>query len=139
MFACVRDLPLDGIVGADGTLEISAGISEVVDECPFEGNLLSGVPMVSCLVAPLPVVPPKPPTGTPTLPIAPQAFALPQAYFIGAPFRCPERGCKARAELQLNQTTALPYDQCLLTVRVNQTDFDGDEGTPEQIEFITVY
>jgi len=138
MFACVRDLPLDGIVGESGTLEITAKISEVVDECPYEGNLLSGVPMVSCLVAPLPTEPPKPPTGKPTLPAAPQAFPLPENYFISAPFRCPQRGCKARAELQLNQTTALPYEQCLLTVRVNQTDFDGDEGTREQIEFIKV-
>mmetsp|Transcript_148000 Transcript_148000/g.368871 ORF Transcript_148000/g.368871 Transcript_148000/m.368871 type:complete len:563 (-) Transcript_148000:28-1716(-) len=139
MFACVRDLSLDGIVDPQqGVLDISAQISEVVDECPYQGNLLSGVPMVTCLVAPLPAPPPQPPRGAPVLPIVPPAFPLPETYLIGAPFRCPERGCKARAELELNQTTALPYEQCLLTVRVNQTDFDGEQGTPEQIEFIKI-
>ena len=33
-----------------GVLSLSAQISDMVDECPYEGNLLSAVPVVTCMV-----------------------------------------------------------------------------------------
>lgn len=53
MFACAKDVPVDSIISAAGVLEVSTAISDEVDECPYFGNLLSAVPMVSCLIAPL--------------------------------------------------------------------------------------
>lgn len=52
MFACVQAYPVDKLINHDGFLKVEAQISEVVDECPYDGNLLSGVPTVTCMVRP---------------------------------------------------------------------------------------
>lgn len=166
-FACVRDLPLDHILNESGALDIEAAISDVVDECPYKGNLLAAVPVVSCLVAPSAWQLANASNGTgygngngngdgssdlgaggngtagagaagPVIPrVVRETYGLPKIISLGAPFRCPERGCSAVAELNLNQTV-LPYRQCLLTVTVNQTDFDADQGTDESIQWLKV-
>jgi len=58
MFSCLQELPIDHLIDSTGFLNISAQISDVVDECPYQGNLLSGVPLVTCLVAGKPTPPP---------------------------------------------------------------------------------
>merc|ERR1719198_2382454 len=68
MFSCLRDLSLDSLIDSTGTLRIAAQISDVVDECPYQGNLLSAVPMVTCLVQPKPT---PAPMGQPVLPPGP--------------------------------------------------------------------
>eukprot|EP00928_Gymnodinium_smaydae_P023942 TRINITY_DN1954_c0_g2_i1.p1 TRINITY_DN1954_c0_g2~~TRINITY_DN1954_c0_g2_i1.p1 ORF type:complete len:670 (-),score=173.40 TRINITY_DN1954_c0_g2_i1:407-2416(-) len=52
LFPCIADLDLSSIVDWTGTLKISASIPPSVDECPYNGNYLSAVPVVTCLVAP---------------------------------------------------------------------------------------
>jgi hypothetical protein len=139
MFACLRDLSLDNVIGEDGLLEVEAQISDVVDECPFEGNLLSGVPSVSCLVASKTSTPERVP-AVPAQPIAPEVPKLPAhatALYIEAtaPLRCPERGCTATANVQID-TSKLSVKECLMDVFVHQTDFDGQDGTVETVEFV---
>mmetsp|Transcript_129846 Transcript_129846/g.416656 ORF Transcript_129846/g.416656 Transcript_129846/m.416656 type:complete len:562 (+) Transcript_129846:137-1822(+) len=138
MFPCLREFPVDTLMAEDGSLEISAAISDVVDECPYNGNLLSGVPMVTCLIQPITTTPLRlASTPPPVLPAVPAPLPQPKFVYLRAPFRCPQRGCSAGVEFQLNQT-GLPFERCLLGVHVNQTDFDGDDGTVEQIEFVKV-
>jgi len=45
---CLQDLPVDHLL-SNGKLVIEGQINNMVDECPFEGNLLSGVAMVTCM------------------------------------------------------------------------------------------
>jgi len=50
LYPCIEDLDITHLVPWQGTLNIAAKISDTVDECPYNGNLLSAVPVVSCLV-----------------------------------------------------------------------------------------
>lgn len=52
LYSCLRAFPVDSLMDATGTLFIKAKLSKLVDECPYNGNLLSGVVMASCLVRP---------------------------------------------------------------------------------------
>jgi hypothetical protein len=53
LHTCVSGLDIMPLVPWTGTLQIAAKISDAVDECPYEGNLLSAVPVVTCMVKPL--------------------------------------------------------------------------------------
>eukprot|EP00421_Protoceratium_reticulatum_P029859 CAMPEP_0168463368 /NCGR_PEP_ID=MMETSP0228-20121227/55018_1 /TAXON_ID=133427 /ORGANISM="Protoceratium reticulatum, Strain CCCM 535 (=CCMP 1889)" /LENGTH=664 /DNA_ID=CAMNT_0008478819 /DNA_START=104 /DNA_END=2100 /DNA_ORIENTATION=+ len=101
LFHCLREMPVDTFLGSAGVITISARISDVVDECPYHGHLLAGVPMVTCMVAPLRASPPS---------AVPELVAL----FAAQPAAC------------------------LLSVKVFQTDYDGEDGTAELIDFVRV-
>merc|ERR1740138_174112 len=53
LWPCVTETPVDTLL-EDGRLFVQASISESVDECPYDGNLLSGVAVVTCMVRSLP-------------------------------------------------------------------------------------
>lgn len=54
LYACVLELSLDKLITQTGTLDISAKLSDDADaDCTYEDNLLSAVPMVTCLVSDL--------------------------------------------------------------------------------------
>jgi hypothetical protein len=134
LHACVAQVPLDKIMTQTGLLEISAKIPEVVDECPYEGNLLSAVPMATCMVAPL--------DPSPALIGRNQAMLTVtgnQSHMtITAPFKCKERGCKAFYNFKhLNLGDQEQYTNCAMRVTVNQTDFDSSFA-PELIEYVAV-
>lgn len=134
LFTCVQDYPIDVLVNAStGTVAVAAKISDVVDECPFEDNLLSAIPMVTCLVSPLPVTPEVP---SPVLPV-PLAIFL-STVTVEHPLRCVERGCEAHAQFSINQSDVI-FDSCTMSVRVWQTDFDGDHDSLEQIDYINLH
>lgn len=142
LFTCLNELPLDNIVNSSvGTIEVSAQISDVVDECPYEGNLLSGVPMVTCLVRPKklaePAAAPGPGPEIPKPQIPVMTAPAPLELYATAPLKCFSRGCTARADVVMNKTIA-NFSQCSLNVKVYQTDFDNDEDTWEGIEFLSV-
>jgi len=137
LFPCVQGLPVHSLLDESGLLNISAQISDVVDECPYNGNLLSGVPMVTCLVSPLlNETEPEPVPPEPMLPrqLEEQVGAL----NVEAPLRCMYRGCTATALLKVDQKVASAISKCMLHVKVYQTDFDGDEGTVERLEVLKV-
>lgn len=52
LYPCVADLDISSIISWTGALKIEAKIPYAVDECAYEGNLLSVVPVVTCLVLP---------------------------------------------------------------------------------------
>lgn len=45
---CVQDLSVDHLL-SNGSLVLESQINDMVDECPYEGNLLSAVAMVTCM------------------------------------------------------------------------------------------
>jgi len=154
-FSCLEDFPVDNLIDESGNLSISAAISDVVDECPFEGNLLSSVPIVECLISPLhpPTTTPPPypseesstsspepayPTVLPVAPVVPDAIRPIQTLDLSLLLRCPARGCTASGHFQLSNESVKLLKKCTLGVKVNQTDFDGDDGTLEQIEFLRI-
>jgi hypothetical protein len=137
LFPCVQGLPVHSLMDKSGRLNISAQISDVVDECPYQGNLLSSVPMVTCLVAP--ALKEKEPEPEPLKPTLPTRLEQPlSALNVSAPLRCLYRGCSATALLKVDPTVASMISECILGVKIYQTDFDGDEGTVEQLEFLKV-
>jgi len=159
LFPCLQQLPLDGVINETGTLLISVKISDMVDECPFEGNLLSAVPVVTCMVAPkrllvsgadgpylgnaLSYTPADPnpsavagSVGTPaaTLPDVPP---MPSSVNVSVPIRCQEHGCVALKSVNLT-SLGLNFSSCALTLSVFQTDYDQSDGTIEQVEYISL-
>lgn len=141
LFPCLTDLPVDAIweLGS-GSVRVSASIPDVVDECPMNGNMLSTIPIVTCLVRPIPPTT----TTTPPPPAPPpqpqnRIVQAPQQLLMGAPIRCAERNCTAKAELLFNRSgTEVVLSNCKLNLTLNQTDYDGEEGTPENVEFVKV-
>lgn len=118
-----------------GNLNIAAKIPKVVDECPFKGNMLSAVPMVTCLVAL------KHKAGDAAASKAHRKAVtslMHQGTCINKmPLQCATKGCAAEIAIPVNATCAA-LGQCTLSIVAKQTDFDNQEGTDELIEYIKV-
>jgi len=67
---------------------------------------------------------------------APYEFSYPAPTSVFAPLECSERGCEAFAVLAVNQTPIMDMHDCKLFVQVYQTDYDGELGSDEVIEYI---
>lgn len=130
LLPCVDAIPVDQLMPENGVLTIAAKIPKVVDECPYKGNLLSAVPMLTCLVAPKSVAMPQ--RHAKTVP-----YMMMGSSITTMPLQCPTRGCAALIDMPINSTQA-KLGKCLLTVTVKQTDYDNADGTPETIEYIKV-
>jgi len=149
-FNCITDLSLDSIINDTGLLDISTKIPTVVDECPYEGNLLSAIPKVECMVTPIVehnVTHPEPRISMPIV------KPWPQFIYKSAKLQCMTRNCTAETFLApaiadiendderliaSQEVLPLNFSQCLLNVKVYQTDFDQDQGTSETVEFVKV-
>jgi len=118
LLQCLMDYPVDSLIDSAGTLTVAAKIAHVVDECPYEGNLLSAIPAVTCMVQK------KKERIEPTVTVVPANVSACQRSEIRvhAFLRCLTRGCVAETVAKVNST---PVTQCLLSVYINQTDFDG--------------
>lgn len=130
LLPCVDSLPVDQLMSKNGVLHIAAKIPEVVDECPYQGNLLSAVPMLTCLVAPKSV-------ALPRRRVNPVPSMLADSLVSSMPLQCPSRGCAALIDMPIKSAHA-HLGKCLLTITVQQTDYDNLDGTPETIEYIKV-
>jgi hypothetical protein len=127
---CVADLPLDHLMNKDGTYLIAGKISPMVDECPVDGNLLSGVATVTCMVRAKPPTPaPAKAEEAPTL--GPATVPKPRV----AQLRCAEPGCVATGTILLKEADMRHNKTCRLTVRIAQTDFDSQW---EKVEWVKV-
>lgn len=139
LFPCVLGLPVDHLMNfSTGLLTISAGISDVVDECPYSGNMLSAVPMVTCMVAPMPLAAAAAPV--PVMPVPLQATGVGDSVVkcFETPLQCPERNCTAESSVIFPMVNGESLDGCRANLTFMQTDFDGDEGSIELINFATV-
>jgi len=131
LMPCLKDLSLDGILKRDGKLNITARISRMVDECPVNGNLFSGVAVVKCLV--------HPSWDNTQIPTRTDIWRrpTPPPPRRGSRLRCKEPGCTASTTVLLSEKDTR-NKTCRLTVRVAQTDFDGDLGSKEEIEWVRI-
>eukprot|EP00929_Paragymnodinium_shiwhaense_P114003 TRINITY_DN82306_c0_g1_i1.p1 TRINITY_DN82306_c0_g1~~TRINITY_DN82306_c0_g1_i1.p1 ORF type:complete len:582 (-),score=113.52 TRINITY_DN82306_c0_g1_i1:54-1799(-) len=131
LVSCLSQYPVDHLFNAtSGELAIKGTLSKMVDECPYEGNLMSGVVHVSCFVRPIP----PPPNVTEPGPVLAEART---PLTVGAPLRCKDPGCTAQALLTIDPDIAFAGGKCTLNVTINQTDFDDElEGAPERVEWL---
>jgi len=163
---CVQDLSVDHLLG-DGSLVIEAQINSMVDECPFEGNLLSAVAMATCMVRNKTnmsaLVRAKPTTvgeasstsaigagvsnGTlagesqnGTGHVAAYEDLLPGSiHQYEAKMQCGSPGCTARSIMTIDTQVLRAGAICMMNLSIVQTDFDESvENDTERIEFINV-
>mmetsp|Transcript_22928 Transcript_22928/g.48022 ORF Transcript_22928/g.48022 Transcript_22928/m.48022 type:complete len:624 (-) Transcript_22928:35-1906(-) len=134
LYPIIRDLPLEGLIDENGELKISGKISPAVDECPVNGNHLSGMVAVACFARPIVTLPPTTTTTTVTVTTTvTQIFKTSDSQH----FSCEEPGCTATTVLVVDDFN-LTSRKCKLTVRINETDFDEQDGTTERVEWIKV-
>lgn len=135
LYTCVNDLGVDHILDSAGSLSISGTINRLVDECPYNGNLLSAVATVTCLVRP---IPPAPTTAAPALQAEAPAQQVARTAMANVTLSCSAPGCNASTVLDLDPAIAMLGGQCLMNISVAQTDFDDDLGLPEQLDFLAL-
>jgi len=136
LYSCLNDFQVDHIVGPTGAFQLQGTLSRMVDECPYEGNLLSGVAQVTCLVRPRPSVAPA--ITSAEWNEGGQLALRPPALDVNASFRCSKPGCAAITSLHIPPELALLGSTCLMNVSVAQTDFDDHLGVPEQLDFVSL-
>lgn len=127
LFPCLRDVPIDRIIRRTGSITIQGSISRLVDECPYHGNLLSGMIAVTCMV--------RQTTTTTTTTLAIQKISN---FSVGAALQCSTPGCSAEALIRISPRVAFLVKACFLDVTLNQTDFAGTAEEPEIVEYVSV-
>jgi len=129
---------VDKLIKDDGQLHVEGKLSTMVDEFPRNGNLLDGEATVSCLVRKRPEWHPAEPNLIP-LGIGKLNHTLANMFRkrnFSARFGCTQPGCVAETVLEVGES--MLNRTCKLTVKISQTDFDGDMGTHEQVDFLKV-
>lgn len=135
LYACVNNRDMTHAMTETGYMAIAAKIPEVVDECPYEGNLLSAVAMATCLVTPIKKAA-EAETATAKKPVDPE---LKLACKSETPIKCRTRGCMAETVIPIASFCAPDEkNKCKLSMTVYQTDYDNTSPSVEMIEFINV-
>jgi hypothetical protein len=137
LYPCINELDVDKLIKDDGQLLVQGKLSSMVDEFPRNGNLLDGEATVSCLVRKRPEWHPADPDVT--VPLSSLNLTLANMFEkqnYSAPFGCTRPGCVAETMLEVGES--MVNRTCKLTVKISQTDFDGDLGTDEQVDFLKV-
>jgi hypothetical protein len=130
LYPCLTDFELSQHLLSSGTLNISAKLSPKVDECPVDGNLLSGSVTVKCYVRNIS----KSIAAEMKANVKPNMSTnLTTKEML---LQCKTPGCVATAQIDVGEESV--NKSCKLTVKLNQTDFDGDLGSNEIVEFIEV-
>lgn len=135
LFSCASEVNVDHLLNGSGTLEVAGKLSPMVDECPVDGNLLSGVVTMRCLVRPRQKV---------DSPLPPPQWPMPEPpkneTRASATLRCRTPGCEAISEIAL--TPPAGNATCWLALRIRQTDFDGEvvsaDGVEEEVEWVRI-
>jgi len=134
LWPCVSETPV-GTLLEDGRLLVQASISEFVDECPYNGNLLSGVAVVTCMVRNLP---PSTTVASQATPATTSSKATGATFTASGDLRCDKPGCSASLTLLVDPLPAELGGTCLMTMTVVPTDFDDGLGAAEEIESVLV-
>lgn len=133
LYPCLESLDITDFIDEEtGALKLASKITDMVDECPTAtGNLLDGVAMATCFVADKVQLPPPglPPSLTP----APSDVLL--SDHGTCKLQCKTTNCTAQCTVRLNQKD-VENKTCKLGVILNQTDFDGDLGSVEVVNYI---
>jgi hypothetical protein len=129
LYACLNAFDIDTIVNRSaGNVVVEGKISDMVDECPHEGNLLSSVLMATCLVRNKVLFVD---TTTTTTTLTFNLNNISDSKFIS----CSTPGCIAEATLSVSPILALNGGKCTMTINVTLTDF---ENSTEKIDYIEI-
>mmetsp|Transcript_36131 Transcript_36131/g.65513 ORF Transcript_36131/g.65513 Transcript_36131/m.65513 type:complete len:633 (+) Transcript_36131:145-2043(+) len=128
LYGFLTDFDVQELLGSNGSLKIAGKISKYVDECPVDGKHFSAVAVVTCFHRPILILPTTTTTTTTTL--APAELAI----NISRPVLCKAPGCTANVFMTLPERNK-DNRTCKLTVRINNTDFDGI-GAVETVEWL---
>lgn len=131
LYPCLNSFDVDHLIDTAGKLVIEGKNTQMVDECPFEGNLLSGVAVATCMVRTKPKEESQKATLTTTI------FTMTDLLGEGQ-LKCDTPGCIAKSTVLISPALALNGGKCTMNITVHQTDFDDALGLPEQIDFIQV-
>jgi hypothetical protein len=130
LYRCLNGFNVDHLINSStGTLVLEGKNSQLVDECPHDGNLLSGVAVATCMVRP---------KSNYTPPEKPKAIFSQRDLVGRSVLKCNKPGCKAHTVVLINPALALNGGKCLMNISVHQTDFDDKLGLPEQIDYIQI-
>lgn len=127
LYPCLNGFNVDKIVHDNGTLLLEGKNSIMVDECPYQENLLSGVAMATCMVRN------KKANAVPTTP-KPALFTMDDLLGVTS-LNCSTPGCTAHSTVYVSPALALNGGKCTMNISVWQTDF---EHANEKIDFIQV-
>jgi len=94
LYPCLTDFPVQVLLQGHGSMNISGTLSDFVDECPYKGNLLSGVVFVTCMV--------RPSVMTKTTARAFGSDITPLEIFVTASLQCATAGCIATQKIMVN-------------------------------------
>jgi len=139
LYGCLSEYGVDHLLQGNGTILLEGTNTKMVDECPYEGNLLSGVATVTCLIrnrtVETPVIKAKAASvsaksgGGGEQPIIP-------AINVSSPLQCSKPGCTATTLINMDPGLAMLGGKCKMNVTLVQTDFDDALGVPEQVDFL---
>jgi len=132
LYSCLSEFPVDHLMNSDGTLLVEGKLSKMVDECPYNGNLLSGVATVTCLVRSRESESREEDLG------ADANLGMASTTFGGGRLHCSSPGCTAIGSVRVDPQIAMLGGTCLMNISVAQTDFDDGLGAPEEVEFVSV-
>lgn len=129
LYPCVNSFPVDSLMAkTPGKVVIEGQNTPMVDECPYNGNLLSAVAMGTCMVRKL--------TTTTTTTAAAAALFTIAGLHGSQSMMCNTPGCAASMIVRVSPALALNGGKCLMDVSIAQTDFDDDLGEPEKVEWL---
>uniref|UniRef100_A0A7S1SAN3 Uncharacterized protein n=1 Tax=Alexandrium catenella TaxID=2925 RepID=A0A7S1SAN3_ALECA len=138
LVSCLRDFSVDDLIDGNGAMLLEGKLNGMVDECPYEGNLLSSVAQVTCLVRQKADMRPSPPTPAPPPELSDEAQEiLKTCRLYSTPLRCREPGCTAETALTVNPTMAYFGGTFTMNITFVITDFDQSESE-EQIDFVSL-
>jgi hypothetical protein len=149
LYSCVNGYSIDHLENGTGTFAIQGTLGPMVDECPYNGNLLAGVVVATCLVRnrveqlPLPsnaaiagVAGGAAGGAAGRLTAAEERETLLVAQYANATLSCSSPGCTAAVLLNVNPFIALAGGTCSMNITMISTDFDDDLGVVEQVDFV---
>jgi len=140
LYSCLRELDVDHVVDpSKGNMVIEGRLNKMVDECPYNGNFLSAVAVVTCLVRGIPEVYaeshglPLTSSGGPYSSSDTEAL---EGFTVETVLACDAPGCKNLTTFYVNPTVAFYGGTCTMDVVLDQTDFDDSTYSSEFLEYI---
>lgn len=132
LYNCIESLSVDHLIDpAAGSLQVQATLNEMVDECPYNGNLLDGVVYATCMVRTTTTT-----TTTDSTTISAETQALLYGYGTSGPLQCKDPGCTASLELYVDPMLVIMGGVCKMNVTVLQTDYDEGQDVVEEVSYV---
>eukprot|EP00747_Dinoflagellata_sp_TGD_P165166 gnl/TRDRNA2_/TRDRNA2_186090_c0_seq1.p1 gnl/TRDRNA2_/TRDRNA2_186090_c0~~gnl/TRDRNA2_/TRDRNA2_186090_c0_seq1.p1 ORF type:complete len:543 (-),score=88.16 gnl/TRDRNA2_/TRDRNA2_186090_c0_seq1:508-2136(-) len=129
-FLCLSDYPADQILNKSGSIKVHSKISTMVDECPYNDNMFSGIISVTCAVKQLS-------TDLEYAQASSVAKTAKKTVSGHASLSCSKPGCVASTFINIDADELdMENKTCKLTINITQTDFDDTDS--EVVEFVAI-